>query len=75
MKLEKREITLNEKDSLLDMLFFETALLSVYKNAEKNADSVEAAGEFARLCKEVEKEVRFLEKQATAAPYSLGRKP
>ncbi len=74
MKLEKREITLNEKDSLLDMLFFETALLSAYQKAAQSADRVEEAGELARLSKEVEKEVRLLEKRAIAAPYPLGRK-
>ncbi len=30
MKLEKREITLNEKDSLKDILFLEKALLNEY---------------------------------------------
>ena len=30
MKLEKREITLNEKDSLKDLLLLERALLSQY---------------------------------------------
>lgn len=30
MKLEKREITLNEKDSLTDMLLLERSLLNAY---------------------------------------------
>lgn len=33
MKLEKREITLNEKDSLKDVLLLERALLSQYTEA------------------------------------------
>ena len=41
MKLEKREITLNESDSLKDLLFFEKALLNEY---------VEALAEFKREC-------------------------
>ena len=33
MKLEKREVTLNEKDTLSDMLFFERSLAAVYHEA------------------------------------------
>ena len=36
MRLEKREVTLNEKDTLLDMMFFEQALQKKYREfAEK----------------------------------------
>ena len=42
MKLEKREVTLNEKDSLLDMALFERFLQDCYRNAAEIAQSKEA---------------------------------
>ncbi|MBQ4268150.1 MAG: hypothetical protein IJB97_00705 [Clostridia bacterium] len=42
MKLEKREITLNEKDTLTDMLLMERALLSAYAQACGEAERKES---------------------------------
>lgn len=41
MRLEKREVTLNEKDTLLDMLFFEQGLAKSYRRAAKETDRKE----------------------------------
>ena len=41
MKLEKREVTLNEKDTLSDMLFFERSLAAVYREAARGVDRKE----------------------------------
>ena len=41
MKLEKREITLNERDSLLDMYFFERLLEKAYESGAKLAERKE----------------------------------
>ena len=38
MRLEKREVTLNEKDTLRDMIFFEESLMLVY---QESASAVE----------------------------------
>ena len=42
MKLEKREITLNEKDSLTDMLLLERSILSAYAQACGEAERKES---------------------------------
>ncbi len=42
MKLEKREVTLNEKDTLSDMLFFEKSLAIAYREAACAVDTKEA---------------------------------
>ncbi len=42
MKLEKREVTLNEKDTLFDMLFFERSLAAVYRGAAGGVETKEA---------------------------------
>ena len=47
MKLEKREVTLNEKDTLSDMLFFERSLAAAYREAVGGVDRKE---ERALLC-------------------------
>ena len=41
MKLEKREITLNERDSLLDMYFWERSIETEYKQGAKLAERKE----------------------------------
>ncbi len=38
MRLEKREVTLNEKESLADMLFFEKNLALAYLSAVEKVD-------------------------------------
>ncbi|MBQ4053634.1 MAG: hypothetical protein IJD33_04775 [Clostridia bacterium] len=42
MRLEKREVMLNEKESLADMLFFEENLASAYLSAVEAVDVKEA---------------------------------
>lgn len=42
MKLEKREVMLNEKESLADMLFFEKNLALAYLSAVEKVDVKEA---------------------------------
>ena len=37
LRLDKRDVTLNEKDSCLDMLVFTKALWAAYEQAEKEA--------------------------------------
>ena len=62
MKLEKREITLNEKDSVTDMLYMEKMLLERYETYETQTEIKEIKG----LCKEraedARAEIRRLEK-------------
>ncbi len=41
MKIEKREITLNERDTLKDMLFFEKGLLREYASSMEKAERKE----------------------------------
>ena len=54
MKLEKREITLNEKDSVTDMLYMEKMILESYETCEKQTEIKEIKG----LCKEKAEETR-----------------
>ncbi len=49
MKLEKREITLNEKDSLTDALFMQKTLLKGYICVMENAYKQETRKEALRL--------------------------
>lgn len=73
MKLEKREITLNEKDSVADMLYMEKFLLQIYENYEIKteikelqafckAKADEARTEIGRLEKEMKKIVMLRKK-------------
>ncbi len=52
MKLEKREITLNEADSLKDVYYLEKTLISEYEKMEKYAERKEIFNEFESLLKE-----------------------
>ena len=61
MKLEKREITLNEKDSLKDVLYLETFLLIKYADQRKEFRK-ETENVFERLKKETEEELDLIEK-------------
>ena len=74
MKLEKREITLNEADSVKDMYFYEQNLQFCYAQALKKAERKEAQGELARLLDEVEKDVKFLEELQKQTPMPIGKK-
>ena len=61
MKLEKREITLNEKDSLKDVLYLETFLLIKYADQRKEFRK-ETENVFERLKNETEEELDLIEK-------------
>ncbi len=61
MKLEKREITLNEKDSLKDIYYLETLLLSEYGD-KQDGFRKETENVFERLKKETEEELDLIEK-------------
>lgn len=62
MKLEKREITLNEYDSLKDIYFFEKHLLREYTARLSLAKCKETENELARLVKEVGQDMEKVEK-------------
>ena len=53
MKLEKREITLNEYDSLKDTYYLEKTLLREYAEGREAAQRKETEGELSRLMREV----------------------
>lgn len=60
MKLEKREITLNEKDTLMDVLCLESLLFLAY--ADKNGVyRQETKNRFIDLEKEIRKEKELVE--------------
>ena len=61
MKLEKREITLNEKDSLKDVLYLEAFLRIKYADQRKEFRK-ETENVFERLKKETEEELDLIEK-------------
>ena len=56
MKLEKREITLNEADSLKDIYYLEKVLLEGYAKMEKFAVRKEVVNELEKLKKQTEEE-------------------
>lgn len=56
MKLEKREITLNESDSLKDIYYMEKTLLSAYAEGEVFAVRREVGNELEQLTKQTEEE-------------------
>ncbi|MBQ7913265.1 MAG: hypothetical protein IJ308_05965 [Clostridia bacterium] len=74
MKLEKREITLNEADSVKDMYFYEKNLQFRYGQALKFAERKEAEGEISRLLRETEKDAALLEELCKRTPSAIGGK-
>ena len=74
MKLEKREITLNEKDSVMDMYYYEKNLQNRYMQALKFSERKEAEGELSRLLRETEKDSVLLGELMKRTPYALGGK-
>ncbi len=60
MKLEKREITLNEFDSLKDAFYAEKMLIAEYVHALVKAERKETQGELLRLIKEIGEDLFFL---------------
>ena len=57
MRLEKREITLNEKDSLKDLLLLEKALLGQYTDALTRVSRKEFRERILELIKETAEEI------------------
>ena len=74
MKLEKREITLNEADSVKDMYFYEKNLQHSYAQALEFATRKEVEGELSRLGSEVKKEAEFLAELCKRIPTAIGGK-
>lgn len=74
MKLEKREITLNETDSVKDMYFYEKNLQNCYAHALKFVQRKEAEGELSRLCREAEKDAAMMEELCKHTPLPIGGK-
>ncbi len=60
MKLSKREITLNEADSLKDAFVLEKAIENEYAKVEKTAQRREVINEASSLKKQAEEEVALL---------------
>ncbi len=60
MKLEKREITLNEKDSLTDAVFMQKTLLNGYVCAMERAYKRETRKELLRLFAKAGEDFYFL---------------
>jgi hypothetical protein len=56
MKLEKREITLNEADSLKDIYYIEKALLTAYTEGEVFIVRKETENELAKLIAQTKEE-------------------
>ena len=53
MKLEKREITLNEADSLKDIFYLEKTLMAAYSEGERFVDRKELKNELPTLLSEI----------------------
>lgn len=60
MKLEKREITLNEADSLKDAFYIEKTLLAEYVHALPKATKKETRTELLRFMKEAGEDLFFV---------------
>ena len=60
MKLEKREITLNEYDSLKDIFYAEKALVGEYVIALSRCIRKETRQELLRLCQEATQDMSFV---------------
>ncbi len=63
MKLEKREITLNETDSIKDMLYMEKILLRVHEESVKKAERKEVEGVLHKMIEDTKKEIEALQKE------------
>lgn len=63
MKLEKREITLNEKDSLQDACYIQKGLLTAYTQGLEGIERKEIRQYIQQRIAEIQKEERALEKQ------------
>lgn len=68
MKLEKREITLNEKDTLFDMLFFERSLAREYRRVVETQTRKEARALLQANADELRRPVKKLEEFLAKPP-------
>ena len=59
MKLEKREITLNESDSLKEVFYLEKMLLSEYVEALSKTERKDVRAEIIRLMQETGEDMCF----------------
>lgn len=57
MKLEKREITLNEADSLKDVFYLEKTLMAAYNEGEKYTERKELKNELPALLTQTKEDV------------------
>ena len=62
MKLEKREITLNEKDTFLDMAFYEEGLKRAYETKPVTSLRKETSAFLTLRIKQLNEENKLLEK-------------
>lgn len=60
MKLEKREVALNEKDTLLDMALFEEHLQECYRRAADCAETKEEKSVFTQMADELAESIQTL---------------
>ena len=60
MKLEKREVALNEKDTLLDMALFEQYLQERYRRAAENAQTKEEKSVLSQMAQQLDERIRTL---------------
>ena len=63
MKLEKREITLNEKDSLQDACYMQKALCAAYEKTLNETERKEIRQYIRQRIDEIRQETQRLEKQ------------
>ena len=68
MKLEKREITLNEKDSLMDMLFFEENLQKKYREFADSIDRKETKCMTVRHADDLDQNIQILKELLKKTP-------
>ena len=75
MKLQKREITLNEADSLRDMLYFEEHLSKKYLDGARNAERKETESEFSQMHTELNKTMEDLKESLEKSLKTVGIAP
>lgn len=73
MKIDKREITLNEYDSLEDMLFMEKSLLREYCTAIFSAERKETRAYLLQAFSSVAEDVFFIEDLLAARKDEKGK--
>ena len=74
MKLEKREITLNEYDSLRDIFYLERLQLGEYARVLEKLIRKEVKGEVLRLSKETGEEICLMAELMNGSAIENGEK-